>query len=217
MREDQWLDDVLIDRYINKAVRAAHRKIVRLYEDYFLASTTVTISADQDEIDFPSDLYANKLRSLIYFDGSVGSSSVVSEFSLVKNLSSVLAGNLLYGDLETQAYHRYWMPSDESVSDRKIKLFPQKGQAGNVLISYIRRPVTMAADTDICPILEFSDYVLQKAKELALETDSDPRYTETVAKLQELEQEMLDTLSNRTITDDSSEVSQDLSFYGDSV
>lgn len=215
MREEQWITDEDIDRYINNGIKTAHQKIVRLYEDYFLDMESQELPATQGYLTYPANIYGNKVRALVYRDGPIGASGVTCEFTKVKTIGTASMMNNLYSSATT-AYHRYWIPTNSPTAEN-IKLFPASGQSGWVDVWFIRKPATLVADTDVCPIPEFADYVLQKAKVDYLEIDQDGRYDVAKSTLLEMEAEMISSLGNQVITEDSLELDRDLSFYSESI
>ena len=162
MREEQYLPDSDIVKLINDAVSDAHKHIVRVYEDYFLSFYTQPLAADQSIITLPTDIFADKIRAIIYRDGDIGSASITCEFSKVKSLRDAMnVRNIISNNSGAM---RLWLLTDQSVSSRAIKLIPETGRAGFVDMWYVRRPAIMVNDSDLCPIPEFADYVVQKAK-----------------------------------------------------
>lgn len=215
MREEQYLPDSDIVKLINDAVSDAHKHIVRVYEDYFLSFHTQPLDANQSIISLPADIFADKIRAIIYRDGDIGSASITCEFSKVKSLRDAMnVRNIISNNSGAM---RLWLLTDQSVSSRAIKLIPETGRAGFVDMWYIRRPVLMTNDSDICPVPEFADYVIQKAKVAYYRNDGDPRYQVEKAELLELQDQMINTLSNRTLGEDDNVIKRDVSFYEDSV
>ena len=209
MVEEQWLDDPDLDRIINSAVQKAGRKIITIYEDYFLSSYSVEISATDNMVDYPPNIYANKMRNMtLIVDG------YATEIKPVRNLASSIAYNSLYGSTEG-AVARQWLPYDAE-DNRKIRLMPDAGTAGRIEMWYIREPKRLVLDTDVCDIPEFVDYVVQESKARYQAIDGDPRYAADKAESLELEKSMIDTLSNMK-DDENNEVLVDLSFYEDSI
>jgi hypothetical protein len=56
--------------HFNDAIDAAEAKIISLNEDYFLAYDFVPLEEDEDEYDMPRNIYADKIRAIIFSDGS---------------------------------------------------------------------------------------------------------------------------------------------------
>ena len=215
MREEQYLPDADIVRLINDAVSDAHKHIVRVYEDYFLSFHTQELAATQSVLTLPVDLFADKIRAIIYRDGEIGSASITCEFSKVKSLRDAMnVRNIISSNSGAM---RLWLLTDQTVATRGVKLIPETGRAGHVDMWYIRRPALMVNDSDVCPIPEFADYVVQKAKVAYYRNDGDPRYADEKGELLELQEQMINTLSNRTLGEDDNVIKRDVSFYEDSL
>ena len=215
MREEQYLPDSDIVRLINDAVSDAHKHIVRVYEDYFLSFHTQELAATQSVLTLPVDLFADKIRAIIYRDGEIGSASITCEFSKVKSLRDAMnVRNIISNNSGAM---RLWLLTDQTVATRGVKLIPETGRAGHVDMWYIRRPALMANDSDVCPIPEFADYVVQRAKVAYYRNDGDPRYADEKGELLELQEQMINTLSNRTLGEDDNVIKRDVSFYEDSL
>lgn len=57
--------------YFNDAVDDAEAEIVNLHEDYFLSSDYVPLQVGITEYPMPKNIYANKLRGIVYANGSI--------------------------------------------------------------------------------------------------------------------------------------------------
>jgi len=208
LNEDTWRDDSDINLMINKAIRKAHRKIVTIYESYFLANTTVTIAASDNTVSYPSDIYANKIKG-IYFSFD----STVTEVKPIRDFSTVVMSNVVSDD---STGTRKYLSVDSLANGRQLRLYPDNGDAGDLLIWYIREARTLSEDTDICDIDEFVDYVKQVVKSSYYRLDSDPRYKVEKSEELELEKSMIDSLKNMYV-DNNDEMLPDYSHYQDSV
>jgi len=70
MDEEQFISDAEINKYINDGIDVAEAEIHTLYEDYFLDYLSLPLSVGVDTYDLPSNIYANKIRKVIYDNGS---------------------------------------------------------------------------------------------------------------------------------------------------
>lgn len=68
---DRWTDAEL-NRYINQGIRQVQSQIQAANEDYFLRVETATAATGTYELAFPTDVWGNKLRSLIYYQSTAG-------------------------------------------------------------------------------------------------------------------------------------------------
>lgn len=213
--EQEYLDKTKLDNFINYAVRKAHREIVKLYEDYFLSSVDIAVSSTQNSIDYPVDVFANKIRKLMFTDAPVGSKGqLVYEIKSSRNLAKDAGYNML-ATASQNGYYQRWIPYS-SLSEKNMQLVPDSATEGHVRVWYIRRANVLSNDDDICDIPEFVDYVVQVAKSKYYLEDSDPRYTEEKNEERALKKDLINTLTNMK-PDENTEVQQDFSFYEDSI
>lgn len=57
--------------YCNEAIDAAEAEIMKINEDYFLTRAYLAMNLGQTEFPLPDDMYAQKIRGLLYNDGSL--------------------------------------------------------------------------------------------------------------------------------------------------
>lgn len=209
LEDEDFVDADAIDKHINKGVRKAERAIKNLYEDYFLDSTTVPISYGSNLVDYPSDIYAMKVRRIFFrrgIGGDVESHVVHREKDLIKAVSRDI-----YSSDSTTAFLT-WHPVNSLSGGKKIRVFPETGRDGFLEIWYIRKARTLSADTDVSDIEEFDDYVIQVAKRSILLNDGDPRAEDEKALEEELESELVGTLSDMAPDEDNA-IDPDVSHY----
>ncbi len=206
--EEDWKSIQDLDNLINRAIRSAHRKIANIYEDYFLTYSTVSITNVDNELAYPSNIFANKIKSIQFYDGTN-----TVKIKKVKRFDETI---MIDNHITTESIYRAWLPVDSADGGRVIRLYPSIGRAGTVTIWYIREPKMLSSDTDICDIDEFSDYVIQLVKQYYYTIDSDPRVAIEKEEALRLEKDMIDTLTNMDIGNDD-EVVQDNSHYEESV
>jgi hypothetical protein len=211
LEDEDFISDSDINTWLNEGITSAEQQIHTLYEDYFLAQDTVTLSSGQNLYDYPSDIYANKIRKMIFRDGVSNSTST----HLVRRVRDLLlASERDYFGTNTTNAILQWAPINDSTNGRKIRLFPQSARGGFLDIWYIRNAKVLVADTDVCDIDEFEKYVVQYAKTQAFLKDADPRADDSVILQQKYESDMILTLSDMT-PDRDDELDMDLSHYED--
>lgn len=57
--------------YYNDGILDARAEILNVYEDYFLTSRALTVVANNPEIDLPKNIWADKIRAILYQDGAI--------------------------------------------------------------------------------------------------------------------------------------------------
>jgi|LGVF01.2.fsa_nt_gb hypothetical protein len=224
-----WVDNDVLDVYIRRAVRKAHREIMKTYEDYFLSTSPVELLGATTHLEYPGDCYANKIRTIIFTNAPIGASGTyVIEIKKFKSISSTVVGNIFNID-NNQSYKTRWIPitSTEDISDgaggtykspvNRMELMPSATtDDGHVEIRYIRKPIDLVKDEDVCDIPEFTDYVVAKTKALYYADDGDQNYIIADKEAKEIWKDMVDTLSNMVLDEDT-EILLDTGFYEDSI
>jgi hypothetical protein len=214
LEEEVWVDDSELNTWINEAQKQAEAQIHTLYEDYFLVEADpVAIVAAQNTVDYPSDIYANKIRKIIFADG-LGTETATHEVKRVKNL--IDGKSMDFYNSETTQPILKWSPTNKASEGRKIRLFPSSGRAGYLYIWYIRNVSPLVNDTDVCEIDEFEHYIVQYVKTKVYLKDGDPRADDSKALEEQYKLDMIDTLSTMT-PDGNNDLEMDVSFYEDSV
>lgn len=207
--EETFVDEPEIDQFINEGIKKAESNIHTLYEDYFLSTYTISITPSEYLYDYPSDIYANKVRMIIFQDGN--------DAYEVKRAINVKE-NLLYEKVAqpTSGCTLKWYPINTASDGRKIRIFPNTSDTGTLEIWYIRNAAQLVNDGDVCDIDEFSTLVELHAKTQILLKDGDPRAADMALLEQKEGERMVNSLSDM-VQDDDNEIFQDLSHYEESI
>lgn len=214
LQEEEWISEEEIDVWINEAIKNAEAQIHTLYEDYFLNESPPTqITFGQSTVEYPSDIYANKVRKIIFTDGT-GTHTASHEVRRVKNLLEGKTADLYSNDTALPILR--WTPINQAGVGRRIRLFPETGRSGYLYIWYIREVSQLVNDDDVCEIDEFSHYIVQYAKTKAYLKDGDPRADDSKLLEEQYKQDMINTLSDM-VPDKNNELHMDLEHYDDSV
>lgn len=70
LQEETFIDDVELVRYCNAAIDRAEQQVIGIHKDYYLTSATLPLVSGTREYDLPADIYAHKIRRIIYANGS---------------------------------------------------------------------------------------------------------------------------------------------------
>jgi len=213
LNDETFITDVDLNRWINDAIENAESEIHTLYEDYFLAHADIVITAGVVDIDYPSDIYANKIRKII-FKESTNKDAQSHEVRRQKDLVAAESMDLYSSDSTNPVLS--WVPVNTSGAGRKMRLYPKSGRNGILTVYYIRNAAKLVLDTDICDIDEFERYIIQSVKTQAFFKDGDPRSTDSKGLEEQLKRSMVDSLSNMS-PDNNDEVDPDFSHYDDMV
>lgn len=211
--EETFVSNADLNRWINDAISLAEAEIHTLYEDYFLAEETIAAVSGQALYDYPSDIYANKIRKIIFRAGASSDTSV-HEVRRIRNLINAKEQDL-YNTTSTTALLS-WSPINDATSGRKIRVFPKQSRDGFFDTFYIRNAKRLALDTDVCDIDEFELYIVQYTKTQAYLKDGDPRAADSSALESSYKNTMVLTLSNM-VPDNNNEIEMDISHYEDSA
>lgn len=212
LQEETFISPTELMGYCNEAIREAAAEIHDLYEDYFLSAFPMTLVNNQAKYDLPPDLYAFKIREIVY--------AVGTKIYAIRRLKSSKkfeerATILLYG---TADYYRYMITNIASEGP-KIELTPtsKEDSVGNAVIWYIRDVAEVTQDSDFVDIPEFKNFIMafMKYKCWSKEMAGSPPDT-VVAELEHERKLMIDTLTYM-VADDDTEVEKDMSIYEDMV
>lgn len=214
LEEEEWISENELNAWINEAIKNAEAQIHTLYEDYFLTEADpVQIVRGQSLVEYPSDIYANKVRKIIFSDGT-GTHTASHEVERIKNILHGKTADFYVSDTTTPVLR--WTPTNRAGVGRRIRLFPETGRAGYLYIWYIREVSQLVNDSDICEIDEFSHYIVQYVKTKAYIKDGDPRADDSKILEEQFKQDMVNTLSDM-VPDKNNELHMDFDHYVDSV
>ena len=208
--EEDFVTSDDIDRLINIAIKKAESTIHQMSDTYFLSYQSIAITTASNKVDYPSDIYANKIKKIIFDDGNGAAYSVRK----VRELD--LATGTDINDPSPDSTLT-WMPVNVTGEGKKIQLFPYSSAGGTLHIWYIRSALQLTTDSDVLDIDEFEDYIISVVKTKILFKDGDARSVDEKALEDELKEAMISTLRDMIVDDDDDRVLMDMSFYNDSV
>lgn len=109
LEEETFIQPTEMVGYINDAIQDAESEIqnLTLAPDYFLTSKPLALVTGQSEITLPNNIYANKIRSIVYQNGAI-----IYPIRKLKSLSEFLdlAFSQQYGQADD---YRYLLKNDE--------------------------------------------------------------------------------------------------------
>jgi hypothetical protein len=203
--------------YCNEAIDEAEAEIHKIHEDYFLTSSAITMVANQATgYSLPADIYANKIRKLVYANGSV-----IYEVPRLR-------GTKIFQQIAEIAYagsnedYSYFLKNADADTGVKLFLTPVARESGAYLtLWYLRNAnrVPLIADGSLAAteaakidIPEFVNFVIQWMKVRCYEKDMDPRLEAAISVLQQQRKMMVETLTGMVVDDDDT-IPMDTSFY----
>lgn len=200
------------NEHINDAIRSIESRIHNLYEDYFLTKTTLSIVSGTSEYDFPSDIFADKIRRVLYKD-SVNNTQKY-EIRYIQDLNDTMVLEDITANKELNL--QFTMINSTS-SGRKIKFYPTPDftDSDRVTLWYIRNAILPTQDADELDIPEYDMYIVQYLKVMTLLKDANhPLLQVEIGKLDVIEQTVIDTLQQRR-QDATNEIIINTEFYED--
>lgn len=189
--------------YINSAIDTCEAVIHNLYEDYFLVNTSVNLVSGTATYGLPTDIYGNKIRGLLYDDGS----SRKYEVERIQRFRETLY-------ITWPENYKFLMTND-STNGVRLNLYPTPQETNSFLkMFYIRNAKKLAADTDSCDIPEFIDFIYAHTKWLiARKEKSTIDLANSEKELAAQKELLVNTLTDMTPDESSNRVVQDMTFY----
>lgn len=202
--------------YANEGIDRAAQEVHTLYEDYFISYESLDLVSGQEEYDLPANMYAHKIRRIIYNNGTkvykiarIPDWHKFEEYSLDRITS---ADNYL-------SY--FLLNSTPGFPKILMTPVPQETLAGKVKVWYIRRanklllptdPNYITEDANILDIPEANNYILQYVKVRCLEKEQNPMLQKAMADLAE-EMKLLVTTLAAMVPDADNNIEPDFSTY----
>lgn len=192
--------------YINEAIDEAEAEIHSTYEDYFLTRHTLTLVANQEAYDLPTNIYGHKIRGVIY-----NNSSSIYRVRRARDWRK-FEKYAIAKEFETSDLYEYFIVN-ESTGEPKLILVPRARDAGDfITVWYIRQANRLEADSDICDIPEFYNFIFQYVKVRVYEKEMHPNAPQARMDLQQQRQLMVGTLQTAQ-PDAENKMELDMSYY----
>lgn len=196
--------------YVNEAIGECQSEIHKLgMEDhYFTSRAFISLILDQEEYELPTDIYANKIRRVMYEKGNI----IFPVRRLRKDEFELYAIYKQYPPPSN--FYCYMIINPTAGGKPKLLLIPKSREtdAGVCRVWYIRNANKMVDDDSVCDIPEFVSFVIKYAKYKCLQKEGNPQQDSAKSDLEEQRQLMKETLENM-VPDDDSKIQGDLSIY----
>ena len=195
--------------YANEAIDEVERQIHTLYDDYFLTRSQITLVSGQETYDLPADIYANKIRSVIYRNATkVFKVERLRDWHKLEEYEVYQSG--------THASVRFgWFLLNSTPGQPQIILAPTPLENGAyVQIWYLRNANTLTVDADILDIPEAANYVMQYIKVRCYEKEAHPMVQKAMQDLAVEKSTTLGTLAG-LVADGDNEIESDMSVYNE--
>ena len=213
----------------NRAVHEAESIILGMYEDYFLSSGNLTMVVGGTLLTLPTDIYAQKIRKIVYQGGTGG--------SLIYNIKQIRGQDIFEQISMINTFglwddYRYILVNPTGNTQAQIQIAPPSREASttNVTIWYIRSAQRILQASELSPpqsptapnsaaqlntvldIPEFSSFIIEYAKYLCLLKDTDPRLPEQKEIMLNQKSLMMASLKER-IADNDTTIVPDMHMY----
>lgn len=206
LAEETFIEPDEMLGYVNEGIRVAEAQIHSMYEDYFLKRSTITMAVGQESYDLPDDIYAHKIRRLVYQNGST-----VFEIKRLRDWKKfeILAD----GEMQSNNTVLGYMLINDTPGQPKMLLSPIPNESGPYLkLWYLREANKLVNLTDICDIPEFVNFVIKYAKVKCMEKETNPNLSVGLADLEKERENMVSTLANM-VPDANNQIEADFSHY----
>lgn len=205
--------------YANEAIDFIESQVLKINEDYLLSSATITLIANQQQYDLPSNIYAQKIRQVIYKNGEriypILRIRDPHKFYQKEEIDYFGTGEMEY---------LYMLESVEEAQD-KISFTPIPKEAGPfVKMWYIRnaKRIPMVGEggatrnqqlATILDIPESFQFVVDYMKMCCIDKEKDPeRFARQADKVKTKKEDLVAALTDRT-PDNQNEIPGDMTFY----
>lgn len=207
--------------YANEAIDEAEAEIHGIYEDYFLSYVDYPIAppSPEDEVGqnwsgvlMPDDIYANKIRKVIFYAGGVGTTQwyPINRLKDDEKFEAKAAAESSTGD---RGYK--YMIVNKTAGSPLITWVPTISETGTVRVWYLRNANRLTgASSDICDIPEFVRFIFSYMKVKIYEKEGHPGLDDANMKLERDRAKMVSTLTEM-VPDADNNIEADTSAYDD--
>lgn len=209
LQAEVFITDTELLAYANEAIREAEAEIHSIYEDYFLKREPLTLVNGQEEYDLPEDLYAHKIRRIIYKNGT--KVYTIDRIQDWKKFEEYALENVNKTSLEYDYFLYNGVPGQPKI----LLAPPSKEDGAFATIWYLRKANRLVELTDICDIPEFINFVLQYMKVRCNEKEQgNPNLQKSMLDLEQQRNQMTSTLASM-VPDAKNTIEADYSAYAD--
>lgn len=208
IQDETFVSPTELLSYFNQAIDDAEQTIHTLYEDYFLTSENLALVIGQSEYDLPEDIYANKIRSVIYTKGTTS-----YEIERIRDMRKFKEIAIEQISPSTDGY-RYILKNPSGADGIKLVLYPASRETDSAAVTvwYLRNATRAETDSSVCDIPEFSSYVVQFVKVMVMTKEMHPGLPLAIQTLEYFRKQMVETLSEM-VPDGANKIEMDLSLY----
>ena len=213
LEQEEFVTNDEMKGYVNAAIDEAEAEILTIYEDYFLAKPyKIDIVSGQKEYVLPDDIYASKIRGVVYKDGT--DIYQVRKFRPREDHWEYVE---LTDEFDDDFYH--FVIYNDAVDAKPVMHIyptPQRSVTEGFRIRYIRNAARVVENTDVIDIPEFINFIIQYCKVRCYEKEGHPNVQGASGKLEFYRDQMVSTLTDKTPDGDTT-ITLDMDFYNETV
>lgn len=216
LEDELFIQPLELIRYANSGIRAAEKIINKLCEDYMLDWEPLTLVSGQDTYDLPTGIFANKIRGIVYVNGTR-----IYEITRKRWTGSLV--ELEEAKLQASGSEEYeYLVTNDATSGVKLNFYPTPLESGDVVkIWHLRKAKALTlnaatAESEVIDLTEFRDFIKQHMIVKCYKKETHPELTNAQADLKSLEEEMIESLSDR-FPDGNNKIEMDFSHYEEST
>jgi len=213
LQQEEFVTNDEMMGYVNAALDEAEAEIITIYEDYFLPPPfKQDIVSGQKEYLLPDDIYANKLRGIVYKDGTD-----IYQIRKFRPREDHFEYVELTDEFDDDYYH-FVIFNGSVNADPSVHIYPTptRSVTDGFRMYYIRRAARVEATTDKVDIPEFINFIIQYCKVRCYEKEGHPNAGRAESKLEFYRQQMVSTLTDMTPDGDNT-ITLDMDFYNETV
>lgn len=205
LQDEDFIPESELLGYTNEAIKEAEAEIHALYEDYFISFADITFDVTKENYDLPTDIYAMKLRAIIY--NSNGQLFPIKRFTNWNKFRAYLdAKNYAQGE------DYACLLVNKTAGSPQLYFQPVPKTGAKATVWYLRCANVLADDADICDIPEFIAFITKYVKMRCYEKEGNPNLATAQAELLAERQTMVSTLAGMVV-DNENEIEADFSHY----
>lgn len=194
--------------YLEEAIDDVEKRTHTLYEDYFVASDTITLVSGTSKYALPANIFAHKIRAIIYRNGTR-----VYEVKRIREWKKFItyAMDRVYAGGSEDEY--CYFLENTTAGQTKIVFSPSVAENGAYIeVWFLRQANRLDADTDALDVPEAASYVIQYMKVRCYEKEGHPNLGKAMQDL-ETERLQLDGTLQAMVPDGDNEIEPDLQIY----
>lgn len=206
VEEPDFLSEGELIGYFNDAIDSCEQHFIKL-PDYFLASSSITLTAGTRDYDLPSDIYATKIRN-IWHD---------QEDYRVKHLKELKHAAL---HAENQGAEMKFLIINNAGAKPKLRLIPTPDTSGHTLtVDYIRNATRLTedgGDDQEIDVPEAMGYIFAFVDRCIYEKEKNTFMIQKAEDMiTKMETQLTDALATRIDDEDYNQIDPDIDLYLD--